>query len=136
MVAIDRVNEIFADARALKNSALERLDAGDIRDAAEKAWGATKRATDALVLARLDVEPEKTPDTASGLHRLASIDPQVETLIGRYHTRADFLHGQCFYLGLRDLVEDIERRIRETADYIRDSENLADAEETSASPSV
>ena len=37
MVATDRVNEIFADARALHQSALERLDAGDIRDAAEKA---------------------------------------------------------------------------------------------------
>lgn len=37
MVAIDRVNEIFDDSRALHHSALERLDAGDIRDVAEKA---------------------------------------------------------------------------------------------------
>ncbi len=125
MLAIDRVNEIFDDARALLDSALEHLDAGDIRDAAEKAWGATKRATDALVLARLDFEPEKTPETARGLHRLANIDPRVETLIGRYHTRADFLHGQCFYLGHHDLIEDVQRRIRETADYIRDAVELA-----------
>ena len=101
------------------------MDAGDIRDAAEKAWGATKRATDALVLARLDFEPEKTPDTSGGLHRLAHSDPRVETLVGRYHTRADFLHGQCFYLGQHDLIEDVARRIRETADYIRDAEDLA-----------
>ena len=33
MVATDQAGEIFADAYALHASALERLDAGDIRDA-------------------------------------------------------------------------------------------------------
>ena len=47
MVATDRVTEIFADARAVHADALRLLAAGDIRDAAEKAWCATKRATDA-----------------------------------------------------------------------------------------
>ena len=48
MVATSRVQEIFDDARLMHSEALERLAAGDIRDAAEKAWCATKRATDAL----------------------------------------------------------------------------------------
>ena len=48
----ERVAAIFADARTIHGEALERLQAGDIRDAAEKAWCATKRATDALILAR------------------------------------------------------------------------------------
>ena len=43
---------IFADARRMHSSALNRMVAGDIRDAAEKAWCATFRATEALVLAR------------------------------------------------------------------------------------
>ena len=43
MVATDRIRELFADARAMYDSALERWDAGDIRDSAEKAWCATKR---------------------------------------------------------------------------------------------
>ena len=30
--------EIFDDARHLYQSAIERLEAGDVRDAAEKAW--------------------------------------------------------------------------------------------------
>ena len=51
-IQTDRVQEIFQDARVLQAAAVERLDQGDIRDAAEKAWGATKRATDALILAR------------------------------------------------------------------------------------
>ena len=49
----NRIEEIFKDAREhLQADALEMLDQGKIRNSAEKAWGATKRATDALVLAR------------------------------------------------------------------------------------
>ena len=49
MVATDRVRQLFADARALQAGTLELLALGDVRNAAEKAWGTTKRATDALV---------------------------------------------------------------------------------------
>ena len=56
MLATDRVPAIFADARSLHVEALQLLEAGDIRDAAEKAWCATKRATDALILARTGTE--------------------------------------------------------------------------------
>ena len=48
MVATDRVRALFADARDLQADALEMLEQGLLRNAAEKAWGATKRATDAL----------------------------------------------------------------------------------------
>lgn len=40
----DRISAIFADARAVHADALRLLEAGDIRDAAGKAWCATKRA--------------------------------------------------------------------------------------------
>ena len=43
MVANDRVNFLFFD------DAIEMLDQGKIRNAAEKVWCATKRATEALV---------------------------------------------------------------------------------------
>ena len=56
----DRVDELFADARNVHAQAIERLQNGDIRDAAEKAWCATKRATDALILARTGEEPPTT----------------------------------------------------------------------------
>ena len=51
----------------MQTQAIERLEAGDIRDAAEKAWCAAKRATDALVLARTREEPPSTHDTTEGL---------------------------------------------------------------------
>ena len=58
--------ELFADAREVHRQALERLEAGDIRDAAEKAWCATKRATDALVLSRTNDMPQRTNQTSAG----------------------------------------------------------------------
>ena len=45
MVATERVSFLFADGRSLYGDALEMLSQGKIRNAAEKAWGATKRAT-------------------------------------------------------------------------------------------
>ena len=127
MATLDRVNDIFADAKSLHAASLERLAAGDIRDASEKAWGATKRATDALILARLGWEPERTSDTSTQLRVLARRDGRATTLVGRYHTRADYLHGHCFYLGICQQAEDVERRIRDTGEYISDAENLASA---------
>ena len=123
MVATDPVAMIFQDAREVHASALEKLAEGDIRDAAEKAWCATKRATDALVLARTGDEPPTTAMTTEGLLGLARASADYETLVGRYFTRISYLHGTCFYDGM--CGPDTERRIRETADYVRDAENLA-----------
>ena len=118
---------IFADARAMHSAALERLDAGDIRDASEKAWCATKRATDALILSRTGEEPPKSPDTTCALDALAELDSNVKTLVGRYYSRQSQLHGDCFYTGLCDPTPTTMRRIRETIDYIEDAERLANA---------
>ena len=125
MVATDRVNEIFADAHGLYESAIERLEARDIRDAADKAWCAIKRASDALVLARTGNEPEKSPVTTRELRRLGNQSVDVLPLVNRYAAARDFLHGDCFYLGLCEPVQDTERLIRGAADYIRDAESLA-----------
>ena len=106
-------------------SAIERWDAGDVRDAAEKAWCATLRATNALLLARTGEEPEKTPETSGRLDRLARQEPGVKSLVGRYYSRQQRLHGDCFYSGITEFTDEIERRIRETRDYIADAEALA-----------
>ena len=74
MVATNKAKEIFDDAKAQQQAALERLAAGDIRDAAEKAWCATKRAIDALILARTGEEPGTTAMTSDGLDDLARAD--------------------------------------------------------------
>lgn len=125
MVATDRAGELFADAYGLYESAIERLEAGDMRDAADKAWCAIKRASDALILARTGNEPEKSPVTSRELRRLGHRASDVFPLVNRYAAARDFLHGDCFYLGLCEPVEDTERLIRGAADYIRDAELLS-----------
>ena len=119
------VIDIFGDARHMHSSALEQWEQVDIRDAAEKAWCATVRATQALVLARTGIMPVTSTQTRIQLDILADSDSRFKTLIGRYYTRQTSLHGDCFYLGLCEPLQTIERRVRETADYIRDAEGLA-----------
>ncbi len=123
MAAANRVKKIFDDARTQHRSALERLEAGDIRDAAEKAWCATKRATDALILSRTEEAPASTALTSDRLDALAWQDSRVKSLVGRYYSRLSQLHDSCFCVGLCN--PETERRIRETAAYIQDAEELA-----------
>lgn len=121
----DRIVELFADARQVHGQAVERLEEGDIRDAAEKAWCATKRATDALILARTGEEPVTTARTTDELDALAHGDSEARGLLGRYYSRLGQLHGACFYDGRCN--PQTERRIRETTAYIADAEILSRA---------
>jgi hypothetical protein len=123
---MDRVKHIFEDANSLYEEAMAELERGNIRDAAEKSWGATLRATNALILARTGKELDGARETTPELHKLAGKDREVdEKLIGRFHTRRDFLHGDCFYSGMLEPRDQIERRIRETKLYIADAKRLA-----------
>ena len=89
----ERVDELFADAHQVYEQAIERLEQGDIRDAAEKAWCATKRATDAVILVRTGDEPVTTSATTNNLDSLARQMPDVRRLQGRYYSRIHNLHG-------------------------------------------
>lgn len=116
---------VFDDAREMYESALRQMAVGDIRDAAEKAWCAAKRATDALILARTGEEPQRSSDTGAGLRELARNEPVARSLRARYYERQGTLHGECFHIGLCAPVEETELLIRETADYIEDARLLA-----------
>ena len=115
---------IFEDARRMRDAALERMAAGDVRDAAEKAWCATVRATEALVLTRTGQEPAE-PITAE--HRLVTLsinDQPLWDLSIRYTDRhaviyEEFLCHEWYHPPV------MERLIRETADFVRDAERLA-----------
>lgn len=120
----ERVDELFVDAREMYEQAIERLEQGDIRDAAEKAWCATKRATDGLILAITGEEPVTTAATSDGLDDLARETPQTRSLQGRYYSRLGQLHGACFYD--RRCNRETERRIRETIAYVNDALAIID----------
>ena len=116
---------IFEDARLMHEASLRCLAENDIRDAAEKAWCATMRASAALVASRTGTEPEKSADTSRELRILARHDSRVKVLIPRYFTSQGVLHGDCFYTGRCEPMEDIADLIRETFEYIQDAEALA-----------
>ena len=104
---------------------MEQLDAGDIRDAAEKAWCATKRATDALILARQGREPQTTNHTSSGIKALGRESAELASLRSRFSDAAHYLHSNCFYDGNCDPEDVVSELIRGVAGYIQDAENLA-----------
>jgi hypothetical protein len=118
----DRVAAIFADAWALYADAIEIRALGKQRIAAEAAWGATKRATDALILIRTGQEPTSTGQTTRGIGNLGRADASVAPLARLYNRRIVRLHGRCFYTGNCGEVADL---IEDTSDYIRDAEGLA-----------
>ena len=106
-------------------AALARLADDDIRDAAEKASCATLRATEALVLARTGQPSPRSPDVTRALRTISAADPSVRGLQSQYFERQAALHGACFYTGWCEPIEDTQRLIHETADFIRDAETLA-----------
>ena len=123
----DRVSELFADAQALYDDALEMLEQGRIRNAAEKAWGATKRSTDAMVLARTGQEPQSAGQARRALLGLSSIGPAFVTFQGQYSTRSLLLHINCFYDGNCEPEQQMSALIRATDSYIQEAVNLTAA---------
>ena len=125
MVAAQDVRRLFDDASSLYVSALAMMECGDLRDAANKAWGAVNGATTALVLARTDILPERSPEVSRGLIELASDDSRLTELRRSYFDLQGVLHGECFYWGLMDRPQVIESQINEVAAYIQQAEHWA-----------
>ena len=123
----DRVSELFADAEVLYGDALDMLYQGKIRNAAEKAWGATKRSTDAMVLARTGQEPQSAGQAQRALLRMSSEGPVFERFQGQYSTRSLLLHINCFYDGNCEPEEEMTALIRDTDSHIQEARNLASA---------
>ena len=126
MLEPERVAFLLADARDLHQDALEMLELNHLRNAADKAWCATKRATDALILARTGDEPRTSGQTMRMLRQLRGQDPSLEPLRASYGYRQSFLHGAAFYDGILEPAEDIIRDVQATIDFIRDAEAMAE----------
>ncbi len=113
----------FADAWDQYNSALERFEAGDIRDACGEAWNATRAATRAAALSHGE-DPQNTNHISSWIRRMGRQEPEFSGMPLMYSARAQFLHQQASYDGHVD-DPDIPDLIRDTADYIRQAQRLA-----------
>ena len=125
MLKSERAQFLIEDAWSLHRNALEMVQQGRLRNGAEKAWGATKRATDALILERTGREPGTTGIAYRSIRGLRHQSADLESLANRYSQRMQDLHGSCFYDGVLEPEEPIVRDIEATADYIRDAGRLA-----------
>ena len=121
------VPPIFTAARLVHAQAMGRMAQGDIRDAAEKAWCAIKRATDALILARTGEEPRTSGQTMQGLRRLYREWEEYRRLREIYAARQSILHGSCFYDGICEPEEDLRADIAAAITYVMEAEALADS---------
>ena len=128
MLEPERTAALFDDARLLYDEAIELLELGKLRVAAEVAWGATKRATDALIVARTGREPTGTGQTSNGIRILSHGTVEMAALRSRFRIRARVLHAECFYGGDQALLDVAAALIRGTRDYIRRAENMAQAQ--------
>ena len=120
--APDAIQALFDDAWGQYSSAIERLNAGDIRDACGKAWNATRSASEAVVLAHQG-NTAATISISGGLRSLAR-RYNLPSLSADYAQRAQYLHIDACYYGARD-NEDIPDLILATSEYIRAVQELA-----------
>ena len=121
----EEVDRIFEDAFSMQRQAIERFTAEDIRDAAEKAWCATRRATDGMILAVTNVEPRSSGKTMEALRRLRGYSQDFKPLHESYGFHQSSLHGNCFYDGHCDPPEVIHSEIQDTLEYINRAKALA-----------
>jgi HEPN domain-containing protein len=112
----------FEDAWEQYRSAIDRLEAGDARDACGKAWNATRAAAEAAVLAH-NGDTTTTTHISSNFRRLSRANGYTD-LPARYSERAQYLHIEGCYYGI--VYDDhILELIRETDSLIRQTEHLA-----------
>lgn len=119
--------ELFEDAENLYQEALKELEAGRLRKAAENAWGATAKATDALLQARAKVEIVRGLGRTRELYELTRKDPEVKALnfAREYNERILHLHGNCFYEGIYEIPGvDLKGLIIATGEYIQNAKKL------------
>ena len=126
MVLAHDVQALFDDAKNLHQSALKIAEEGDLRDAAEKAWCAVNRATTALVLARTDARPDRSPQVTDGLAYLADDDFRLVDLTNAYFAYQGRLHGRYFYDGKLDSPSTVISEINRVGNYIQEAERWAE----------
>ncbi len=115
---------LMQDARAMQASALQRLEAEDWRDAAEKTWCAARNATKALVLEVDAEEGQRSTKIEVAMRNLARRrGGEWLRLRSLYSDIVHFLHAEAFYEGA--YTDDVPEYIREGSEFIDLAERLA-----------
>ena len=108
---------LMRDARAMQEEALGRLEAGDWRDASEKAWCAARNATQAVVLEIYGLDSPRSTNIDSGIRALARERGGEWVEMRKDYTEVVYhLHIEAFYGGVYH--DDIPDLVRGVSDYI------------------
>ena len=117
-------DSLMSDARAMQAEAVSRLEAGDWRDASEKAWCAARNATQAVVLEIYGVENPRSTNIDAGIRALARERGGDWIMARKDYTEVVYhLHIEAFYGSVWN--DDIPDLIRGVAGYIDVIERLA-----------
>ena len=115
---------LMQDARAMQASALQRLEAEDWRDAAEKTWCAARNATKALVLEVDEEEARRSTKIEVAMRNIARRQGgEWIRLRSLYSDIVHYLHAEAFYEGA--YTDDVPEYIREGSEFIELAERLA-----------
>ena len=115
---------LMQDARAMQASALQRLEAEDWRDTAEKTWCAARNATKALVLEVDAAEGQRSTKIEVAMRNLARRrGGEWLRLRSLYSDIVHYLHAEAFYEGA--YTDDVPEYIREGSEFIDLAEKLA-----------
>lgn len=117
---------IFADARVLYADAVEMLDSGKLRNAAEKAWGAVQCAANALLLELTGTAAATDSDAGTRLAVLSLANPEVDPFRAQFSALAQELFYNCICDELYEPMEVFEADVRSTADFINAAERLVE----------
>ena len=118
---------LIVDARAVHNAAMARLEVGDWRDAAEKAWCAARNATEAAILEIYGVESSRSTNIDAGIRSLARERGGEWIELRRNYTEVVYhLHIEAFYGGVWH--DDIPDLIRGVANYVDQIAILAEGD--------
>ena len=115
---------LMQDAKSMQSAALERLEADDWRDAAEKTWCAARNATKALVLEVDQAESHRSTKIEVAMRNIARRrGGEWIRLRSLYSDIVHYLHAEAFYEGA--YTDDVPEYIREGSEFIELAEKLA-----------
>ena len=125
MLATKRGQELLAEAWGFYEEALELLEQGDLRHAAGRAWDASEKATNALIVERTGREPQYMREISIEVAYLGQESQALAAFRSRFAGQAETLYGDCFIDNHCEPEDYHAEMIRNTAEYIQDAERLA-----------
>ena len=116
---------MLSEAWAFYDEAIKLLGQGDLRNAAGKAWEASEKATNAMILERTGREPQNERETSREVRFLLLEGGDFKAFSSRFVGQIHDLYGDCFIDNHCDPEDYHAEMIRNTAAYIREAERLA-----------